>query len=240
MQTFIGLTIIGLSLYGAWQVIRKLFKTAKWLYALVRPAPAQKATGNLSVETAPIAANSAKTPKPMFVGRYDNRSQKELTPWEDLPQYNGAVDRFGFAKYSEVVVPNNRYYPSVCYMDTPLKQYVYDLMAAHKDNVQLWNDMGWIKAWGGFLFFPGAFTLMAWGKPYIVLTIWSLFALFWVSAIFYFGPAGMRAARWSAECSRRLTPADWLEVDLHVMDEMAQKDKVRRAYLRGRMSGGRW
>uniref|UniRef100_E6QXC4 Uncharacterized protein n=1 Tax=mine drainage metagenome TaxID=410659 RepID=E6QXC4_9ZZZZ len=181
------------------------------------------------------AQEKGKVPAPKFVGRYTNGSTPELTPWDDLPQYNGATGWFGLAKYRDVVVPNNHHYPSVAYMDTTVKQYFYDVMAGWKDTGEHFQKMGRVKAWASMLVWPIALAIC--GMNLVALSV--IVTLLVLLAVFLFAPKGMRAGRRSAEGSRSLTPADWREVYREVAESQSRVDEMRRAgigrrYIRGK------
>ena len=162
--------------------------------------------------------------------------------WNILPKYNGATGWFGFAKYKDVVPPYPENYSSVAYMDTAVKQYAYDVMAARKKRDDFYKKMGRVKAWLTLLIWPVVFSLGAATHPNPmpkVIFIWSVVALYKLAVIFYFGPAGMRAGRESAERNKNLTPADWADSYLRVAESQARVDEMRRAgmgrhYVRGK------
>ena len=253
-----GIVILGFALIGlviallyardiAMRVYRKVFgfagadKALQMKQASPAMQPMAGDTANVILDVG-VVAKPGKTPKPKFVGRYNKYSVPELTPWEDLPKYNGATGWFGFAKYKDVVVPNKHYYPSVAYMDTAVKQYAYDVMAARKSRGCSFQKMGRVKAWGSLLMWPVVFSLGAATHPNPmpkVIFIWSVVALLWLAVTFYFGPAGTRAGRRSAEGHKNLTPADWDNVYLRVAESQARVDEMRRAgmgrhYVRGK------
>ena len=247
-----GIVILGFALIGlviallyardiAMRVYRKVFgfagadKALQMKQASPAMQPMAGDTANVILDVG-VVAKPGKTPKPKFVGRYNKYSVPELTPWEDLPKYNGATGWFGFAKYRDVVDPNKHYYPSVAYMDTAVKQYAYDVMAARKDTKAIFKRMGRFKVLGTMLLFPVMFSLAAvirQPNPLgTIVFIWTIVVLYKLSAIFYFGPAGMRASRGSAEMTKNLTPADWDNVYLRVAESQARVDEMKRA-LRG-------
>lgn len=227
MRSVLGIVILVVAALGVFEVGRLLVKGLRGLY---------RYTFGLSAATAATVAKPAATPKPRFVGRYDQYSRPELTPWEDLPKYTGATGWFGCAKYRDVVIPDKHYYPSVAYMDTPFKQYVHDVMAGWKDTDNGFAKIGRIKAWGSLLALPLVFSLM---RSDLMILIWSGAMVLLLLAVVLAGSAGMRASRQSAEISKNLTRADWQEVYLEVIDSQSRVAEMRRAgigrrYIRGK------
>ena len=181
---------------GIWQIWLLLFKGVRGLFRKM---------------------NSPLNGKTMKVGRYNARSQMEDTPWDDLPHYAGAVNRFGFAKYKDVVVPNNHFYPSVVYMDTKLKQYVHDTACGFKGLKRVWSGLSKFERLSALIIWPLFTAAMIAVKPLLVMgLIFLLYLFFWQAA------SGTRATRRSAERSRNLTKADWQEIYDDVHQKMAE------------------
>ncbi len=161
----------------------------------------------------------------MNVSRIDWTTYKEeLTPWRDLPKYKGVTGWFGLPGYRDVMVPNKHNYASVAYMDTPVKQFVYDVMAYWKENN--------LRNGGDAKFFWIAIVLI--GVAYIIKPplVW-LVAFFLLWLVLWMGPTGQRAARRSAERFRHFKPDDWRKVYRQVAESKEREDEIVSALRRG-------
>lgn len=141
---------------------------------------------------------------------------------------SGETGWFGLPKYRDVIVPNKHHYATVVYMDSPVKQYFYDLMAGWK----LVIEDGAIKLGLSFLFFfaLGAMVSFVWMLIIVILTMWFLL---WTS------PSAMRATRRSAEMSKNLTADDWRQVYRELDESREREDEMTRAFRRSGI-GHRW
>lgn len=192
--------ILAAFLIGAWSIGSALFK---WLKSLVSPKAVQ--SNMPSGKTA-----QAKARKIYCHGK--------LLNWNELPKYSGATSWLGLAKYSDVVVPNKCYYPSICYMDTAFKQYCYDLAAFIKAH----NQEGLWKVLMSYLFFTGAsiYAGIFW------LSLWMLFLIWY---IFILAPSANRAARCSAELFKNvITPDEWVDIHVNAHTELEFERRTRR------------
>jgi len=135
---------------------------------------------------------------------------------------------FGLPKYRDVVVPDKHHYATVVYMDSPVKQYFYDLMAGWKFVI----EDGAIKPGLSLLFFftLGAMVSFVW---VLVIAIVSMWFLLWLS------PRAMRATRNSAEMSKNLTSDDWRQVYRELAESREREDEMTRAFRRSGI-GHRW
>jgi hypothetical protein len=160
------------------------------------------------------ASQVAKKPKYLRVGHL-----RTLTNYDDLPQYKGDTGLFGLPRYRDVVVPDKHNYKTVVYMDHPVKQYVYDVMASWKgvssDN-RFWPF--WIFLIVGAYFF----------KP--IIGFLAAIFLFWF--MFWMSPSGDRAVRRMAENAKDFTPDTWRGIYRDVAESIEREDEMVRALRR--------
>jgi len=158
-----------------------------------------------------------------------------LVDWDILPKYAGETGWFGLPKYKDVIVGSNRCFTSEKYMDTAFKQYVYDFMSSIKEidnNIHSKNRTMRREAkvgWFGVLFAP---PFMMW--VFTHGSIWGvIFGLVFPFLIFFVkSPYSAVCSRARAFRTKRLTPADWDDVDIEVMESLAREDEMVRAFRR--------
>jgi hypothetical protein len=142
---------------------------------------------------------------------------------------SGETGWFGLPKYRDVIVPEKHHYATVVYMDSPVKQYFYDLMAGWKrigDSRERWVLLVVPVFFGGCLSLIHPF----WGLLVGIFTLWFVF---WMT------PAAMRATRGSAEMSKNLTADDWRQVYRELDKSREREDEMTRAFRRSGI-GHRW
>lgn len=155
-----------------------------------------------------------------------------LTNINDLPQYKGRVGLFGLPVYKDVIVPDKHNYATVVYMDTPVKQWVYDVMASWKGFCNGIKKGGEFKTAFVILFFPVmiAFTGVS------ILKILIGMAVIFILLYLWYIPSGMTMTRRSAELSKNVTPEQWDKIYLDVLLSKEREDEMVRAFRRS----GHW
>lgn len=145
-----------------------------------------------------------------------------LTNLNDLPQYKGETGLFGLPRYRDVIVPNKHNYATVVYMDHPVKQYVYDVMAGWKA-VSTSKD----NPYGLFalIAFPTILLLL---KPIVGMILLAI--VMWLFLVT--SPSGRRAVRCSAENAKDFTPETWRGIYRDVAESIEREDELVRAIRR--------
>lgn len=152
----------------------------------------------------------------------------ELTSWEYLPKYKGAAGWFGLPCYQDVIVPKKYNYATVVYMDSPVKQYIYDVMANWKDSSKTSREEGVFKTALGILIIP--VLLAAFGvSPLIIMAVMAaIFAVLYL----WIGPSGMKTKRWIVEGTRNMTADDIRQVGRELAESREREDEMVRALRR--------
>lgn len=155
------------------------------------------------------------------VGRSEEYFDKKLTKFSDLPHYRGETGMFGLPRYRDVMVPNKHNYATVVYMNHPVKQYVYDLMATWKKLINPSRDNKYgLLAIIAFLSLPFLY------NKWLGVNILVAFAML----VLILGPRGKRAVRCSAENAKDFTSDTWREIYRDVAASIERDDEIGRTY----------
>lgn len=159
---------------------------------------------------------------------------KTLTPYDQVPQYKGEISLFGLPRYRDVIVPDKHNYATVVYMDHPVKQWVYDVMAGWKELCGTAKMEGAFKTILAMLLLP--VLLLALGATVQVMLI-AIAVIFAVLYLWYI-PSGMPMTRRSAENAKDFTPDTWRKIYKEVAESQEREDEMVRAIRRSGVS--RW
>jgi hypothetical protein len=149
---------------------------------------------------------------------------------------SGETGWFGLPKYSDVIVPEKyNYYATVVYMDSPVKQYFYDLMAGWKYAASYTATEGRLKVWGAFLFFPilAALAGVSLNLIFDVVTVVVLLFVLWGF------PSSTKTRRAYAEIGKDFTAADIRQVNRDLAESRERVDEMTTAFRRSGI-GHRW
>lgn len=153
---------------------------------------------------------------------------RTLTPYDQVPQYKGDTWFFGLPCYKDVIVPDKHNYATVVYMDHPVKQWVYDVIANWKESCNAAKEEGKFKTTLAILFFPGLL-LASGASPYVILIAMAvIFAVMYL----WMGPTGMPMTRRSAENAKDFTPDTWRKIYKDVAESQEREDEMVRAIRR--------
>ena len=129
-----------------------------------------------------------------------------LKNWNDLPKYKGETGWFGLAKYRDVIVPEDYNRSTSVYMDTPVKQYFYDVMAGYKSTAIIINECVLFEKLSLTLF-PLIFALAGCSLIMVLLTVASLLVVLFL----LLKPYEVKLTRRQIEATRNMSAETILE-----------------------------
>lgn len=149
---------------------------------------------------------------------------------------SGETGWLGLPRYSDVIVPEKyNYYATVVYMDSPVKQYFYDLMAGWKNFSNFVASEGKFKVCCASLFFP-ILAALAGVSLYLIFDVVTVVVLLFVLWGF---PSGTKTRRAYAEIGKDFTAADIRQVNRELTESRERVDEMTTAFRRSGI-GHRW
>ena len=138
-----------------------------------------------------------------------------LTNWNDLPKYKGETGWFGLAKYRDVIVPEDYNRSTSVYMDTPVKQYFYDVMAGYKSTAIIINECVLFEKLSLTLF-PLIFALAGCSLIMVLLTVASLLVVLFL----LLKPYEVKLTRRQIEATRNMSAETILDAGYMAREDL--------------------